>query len=428
MLKRIVLFVLFFTATSTLAIAGVQIKKSTFAVQENDIIQADLRSALNTHTGKTLVVWERYTIPSGHDQILGRLVDSSGKTLKSPFVLVADPTAFNPVLAYNPVQKEFLLVYDSGPYANLYGLRLNSKGKPIGSPFNITPISDPFQSLYAKIAFNPATKGYAIVYLQINTNGAENNALVGLLLDSKGKAKGRPVLIRESTEKGFYAEPSPLQLEYSPSGDRLFLLYRKNVSRQEGGGINYWLGRLDPLLRNVKRSNSSKINTNSVFFQTGDRGAYLAQFPDDSAYVFYVEDDGIKRRTLNSSGRVSGAPSPAFEGSLQNVQLYDPTVAVSTTTKESYGLLIAIEEGDFFTGDTQWGQFFDTQGNPVGDPVRLTETEPNTISHFGSLLFALPAKPTQKDHRFNWYGTIVLPLNEQTAKGGITNLKVKFSE
>ena len=328
---------------------------------------------------------------------------------------------------------EFLVVYQRNQTITLHsivGLRLDSDAKPIGNEFEIVPGAEDNQNHYPHIIFNPETNGYTLVW-QSTLNG-----LVAALLDESGKLDG-PIVILERPEFGgpeeYHVGRIIQDLAVIPSGNKLLILFRHRFSATKG---NYWLATLDPRLENISAADFAKINKKPVneFLDPNATNpkkkwtADLAVMQDGSALVFFADNRGVKRRKIDTDGKLSGKASKAFSGALNKKKdLFDPQVAFSTTSSGTVGLLIANqkESGLLANPATDWAQALDSKGRPIGDPVEVLKTDFFYYDQFGSLLIALPTKPTDTLFQFVWLQTLAFAPEGNLEEGSIVSLKLQ---
>ena len=116
--------------------------------------------AWNSTDNEYLVTWR------DDATLYGRRMNASGVFLGDAFVVnVPIGTAYD--IDYNPLDNEFLAVWDEGLYGTVYGLRLSPVGTPLGSAFEI-PRGDPDYSYVTPlIAFHSAGHTYLTTFQSI---------------------------------------------------------------------------------------------------------------------------------------------------------------------------------------------------------------------------------------------------------------------
>ncbi len=396
--KLFLMFLVFLMITSV-SFAQVKIKKSKLAAREPGFLHAFSQSALNTKTGQTLVVWERYA-SSTDCQVLGRLLNSKGTANKDTFTFF-DTLGANPSVTYNPVLDEFLLAYDDNPVwddnrtSNLFVQRLNRSGQNIGQPINVTGGLTVKPNYFSRVLFNPVTQGYFVVWIR-------DAKLVGALLTSQGSLSG-PVEDLSTS----YREP--VALGYVSSSSKVFVLAWW-FDADSGGNLDskasYYLAALDPELKNAKPNSFKKVNEKDI---TRGRSRFywassLAVLPGDTGVIVsYADSSSVKTRRFDINGKPKGHSFAAFEGSLRGAQLLNPTVSFWTNQEESVGLLVAVQDDDP-TGSpngesTSWGQFINATGKPAGSPFFI-ETTSLTETFIRCRLAALRGKTADTSARF----------------------------
>lgn len=427
------LSILFILALCAYLQAGSPVVKvtnqSTFS-RSNSWFPTFPHGAFNTDTGETLVVWEDGAVnndPSWDNgegiALYGRLINAQGKST-SKKIYVGGDVEQQPDVAYNPVTREYLVVFDrqcciaNRPYPNdsIHALRLDLHLIAIGKEFEIIPATKTDRMTNPQVIFNPETQGYSLIWEDWDRSesvGTQNSGIHVIQLDQSGKITGNRVSIAKNPGKsGFYDNSCcgrVLDVAMLLSAKRLLVVFRQ---RSSGDQVEYWLARIDPKLNKV---GAQKFAHYSVDPQGGpnyrSRGASLAVLADGSALVFYADDDGVKKRTISPKGELSRNDSFAFAAPLDTESLFDPTVGFSTTANGTTGLLIATQREYVDTAEGEqsgiaWAQVLDSKGLPVGKPTEVNQAPLDTVTHFGSLLMALPRGQSNTRFEFVWLQTL----------------------
>lgn len=123
-------------------------------------------------------------------------------------------------LVYNRHAHEYLLVWaQGGPYPGLYSRRVSRAGAPLGDSVRLTtPSATPY---YPMLAYNDVDHQYLLVWSDADGGAARYSDVVGLLLTEEGTAQGTAFPIR-ATDK--YERPTgvvynPVRHEYLVAWD-----------------------------------------------------------------------------------------------------------------------------------------------------------------------------------------------------------------
>ncbi|PWT89013.1 MAG: hypothetical protein C5B54_09615, partial [Acidobacteria bacterium] len=279
MRKQITLFILFFTLLAATTFGAIGLRKSTVAQPKKDLGVDFPQIATNTNTGDSLIIWLESTDNGG--QITGRFLNASGGPKAPAFKVFADYWIYDPAIAYNPVTNQYLVVFDDRPtYAerNTFGLLLDSTGKLLAEPINISLALKQNKNWNPRIVFNPKTAGYAVAWEHVPDDGTFE--LVAASISKDGKV-AHPVVIKQA--EGDFGPHSalgctPMDLQYhAPSGKLLVTYY----AVRPDGAEDYWLATLDPLLKGkVPASASAKLSKQPISpngnYYDGFEGASIA--------------------------------------------------------------------------------------------------------------------------------------------------------
>jgi hypothetical protein len=389
-------------ARSDAASPKILIKKKTDFWKVPNIFPFGLKSALNTDTGETLIVWQEAFVGTR-----GRILTPAGNSTTKQFSILVE--SYRCGVAYNPHTRSFLLVFKYG--GSIAGVRLDSNARKIGQIFEIVPDTSTSGNDDPHVIFNPQTNGYALIW-------DKTEGIAAALLDQSGKLTGSIVILKKNPgPNGFYDYDTRFTFDgrifdvaLSPPGNKLMVVFQQRFTADPpneccrlGGKADDWLATIDPLLRGVKPSNVVKINNKPIVLNSwGQWLASLAIPPLGSTAVFYADDTSVKQREINQHGKLLGI-SPAFIAPANNAPLHNPTVAFSTTSNGSVGLLIAHEWSLFGgTPTTAWARALDSKGRPVGNPVAVETLSLSGYIPMSSVLVALPRKPADKHFEFVW--------------------------
>lgn len=377
-------------------------KKSTF-LPADDSFWFHMKSALNTLTGETLVVWkEDIFVSEGAylgTQVTGRIISPKGNQTTKKIAIPPDGRLGHGV-THNPVRNEFLVVYTRN--GSISGQRFDSNAKAIGKEFEIVPATLENSNFRPFVIFNPVTNGYAVTW-------EREEGIAAALLDQSGRITGPFVIIKKNPDSnGYYdnwggqilaGSPRVLGFAFLPSGNKLLIVFQQRFSETNG---DYWLATLDPTLKNISPSNLARINQKTVDFtpepswivSRSGWGASLATLQDGSSLVYFGDKTSVKCRKIDLNGKLSSIAFPAFSGRLKNAHLIDPEVAFSTISTGTTGLLIATQS-DYQNRGIAWAQALNSKGRPIGIPLAVNAVE-RPDYHMGSELIALPRTASDK--------------------------------
>ena len=168
-------------------------KKSNLATTFDWVGFYHLKSALNTLTGETLVVWER----DYPNYVEGKILNSKGAATPQKLGYIPPDGRVGHGVAFNPTKQEFLVVYTTQELS-IAGRRFTTRGKPIGTEFKI--ISPDLQNVndHPRITFNPHTDGYAMVW-------DRTEGIAAVLLNQSGNVAGNMIIIKKNlSPNGYY--------------------------------------------------------------------------------------------------------------------------------------------------------------------------------------------------------------------------------
>jgi hypothetical protein len=398
-----------FVCTPLLA-QQVKTKKSTLAPKEQNTFHLLPVVALNTRTGQSLVAWEKAT--NNIYSIIGMLINSKGNPA-SGLIHLADSRAAHPTLVYNSERNEFLLGYDDNPtiqsvHSDIFVRRLNAQGNPIAAATKATSdtVSSAMANLQPKLAYNPKNDTYALVWIReiVNTNQLpdENNGLVGAILSGGSLAAGNISLFQRTLiENNLFLWPTPLDLAYQPTNEKLLLAFVQVLAGTNGSQANYTLGTLEPNLSNVSPTSFGPINTKPVGLSPQfSWGVQLAFLEDGTGFVYFVDSPNIKRRKLSNLGRLTGPAVAALRKPKNFTKLFFPSFDIVNGPSGPRGILLAVE-GPFSIGGaaTIWVQFLNAKGLTVGAPIKV-ETTIATETAVGTALVAIPQPANSSTYKF----------------------------
>lgn len=386
----LVLATCIYAASPTIAIKG----KSTIPSIKNGCY--NFHQAVDTTTGETLVTWDQ-----NGPLLLGAVINPRGKLIGKLFT-IGQGGNYGSSSAYNPVQQEYFVAYSPEKVGSIFAVRLDRYGKVIGKEITILKGINPPKpndlgdNSFPYLIFNPKTNGYIMIW-------EKTEGMAAALLDKNGKlTSATKIIMNNPGSNGFYDKDRTAigriqDVQWLASGKKLLVVFQQHFSDIE---IDDWLAEIDPLLKTppiVSKINTSPIVTAGAFWDTD---ASLGILPDDTACVFYADNQMVMERTIDNKGKFTSPPFPAFSGSI-DTQLTGPKVAFSTTSEGIVGLLVAYDAAFSPVIPTNgWAQVLNDHGRPVGK-AKMVDTFQNSVTT-GTLLFAIPRKPSDTLFQFIW--------------------------
>ena len=360
--------------------------------------------ALNTTTGETLVIWQEQ-----YNDVKGVIISPTGRVKTKPFYISssAEGLTSGSTVAYNPVTKEFLVVYSLFQGGSILATRLDSQGKAVGKEFTVIPVSSSHANAFPHVIYDLQTNGYVLVW-------ERTEGIAAALLDQSGKLTGSILIVKKNPgSNGYYDDQRTFDgrifdVEWLQPANKVLVVFQQRFTDQPppptgigapGGQADDWLATLSPKLKpfSITKINKTPISLNAW----GNWLASLSILQDGSAIVFYADDQSVKRRKIDQRGKLTGPPSQAFSGTT-NQPLHNPTAEFSTTSKGTVGLLMAYEIVPHGLATAYvWAQTLDPQGRPAGAAKavdRVIAAQATT-----SVLIALPRKPSDTLFPFLWF-------------------------
>lgn len=423
MKTKLILIVLLFSAIT--AFAQVQVQKSVVLnVNKNNSTYVP-QIATNTNTGESVVVWLGTHGENG--TVVGQLLDSHGHRKGALSVLAESVWVFDPAIAYNPISNEYLVMWVDRPTTGdryVFGLRLSSAGKLVEPAFKIfAPSKSPTANWYPRVTFNPRTGGYAAVWEYRPNNSSLDFELVGTSLSKEGKMNG-PLLVIKKASGDYRSHTAmgcaPMDIVYQPVSGKLLVAY---YAVRTDHNADYYLAALDPLLKSAPASASKKLNKAPILNELSGappyEGGSIATH-DNTNVVFFQDNDTLKRRNLSPQGIPTGTDLAAFNAPLDGTSFFAPKAVFSTTPAGTRGFLVALQQE---TSDViLWGQPLDSNGAPVGSPVKLYTPPPSGGINGHALSFFLN-NTTAPTFPFQWVGAISQPSGQ-----GVSELKLTVTQ
>jgi hypothetical protein len=352
--------------------------------------------ALNSKTGNTLVVWER-RVGQGHS-ILAKLLNDQGKRASAVFTLVNNQNISHPSVAYNPDRDECLLTFDNNAnllleQTNIFALRLNAKGRAIGTASVLTTdsVSSTMANFLPLVTYNHKTSRYVVVWIrEVTANvGPGTDGLVAAQIDAETvKPLADPVVMRLTTveQSGSTISlliPIPLDLKVQPTSGKIMVGFIQKITGTNGESANYFFGGVASDLSNSKdfpftQVNSSPVNVTdnfvwSIRFDFGSNGRGL---------LVFVDSTKIRLRKISGGGTVTGPIRSAFKKPKSSTKFFFPNIVITKGSHGTRAFLIAVQDAFDEGGEaTIWSQVLDGAGLRLGPPVKIVETNTKTAVH-----------------------------------------------
>jgi hypothetical protein len=178
--------------------------------------------ACNSWSNEFLVVWEAI-VNVTNGILAGRVSTNIPLPAAVPVVLESDKTNFQPCVAFNSAAGEYLVVYTrmySGTDYDIYALRLNGDGAPVGPPLVLDYTSALQQ--HPAVAYNPARNEYLVAY-ERHTDAATREIVVQRL-----DAYGGLITQRVAAGDSGVMRTRP-DVAYNEARDEYLLAYTRGV-------------------------------------------------------------------------------------------------------------------------------------------------------------------------------------------------------
>jgi hypothetical protein len=190
--------------------------------------QVDPSASFSPVVGHFMVVWADNHWGNGTEwDIYGRTVDRMGTAVSPYFAIGWENTnhRHHPVIAYNSVADEYLVVYEyeySVTDHDLRARRVTSDGNLIGGEMSLTYFNE--DDHHPDLCYNPITNQYLVVWQHWEGDQEfGNNDLYGLLLN----ANGTPVTESFEVSHGAVNESAP-SITYISSQNQYLVVWTDN--------------------------------------------------------------------------------------------------------------------------------------------------------------------------------------------------------
>jgi len=328
----------------------------------------------NEVTGLSLCTWEKH--PGNHPghETLSRKITAGGKPKGKTNVLISSTNTYEPSLIYNRNRNEFALAYADevgGQLHAIYIRALDSTGRRKGNAVKVSTDSGPgFVNQHPRFAYDAVNRVYVVFWTRSSTmpggGSIPGEGIYAAILDEAFTTITGPVLILGPlTDPALPKFPDILDVAIGPS-EKILIGYSVFLSTNPSKN-NYFVASL-----NEDLSGLSIARLNGTPVRTIIPDLHFASLPTN-LLVFYVDTNGIRKKTISATGSPSGKRTAAFGAPLQKRKLLLPVIAtVQNPQGPVAAIFIAMEDPGQLAGNgTIWGQTLDETGNPLGTPFVL---------------------------------------------------------
>jgi hypothetical protein len=315
---------------------AISVDRTVLVPRQAGTFTANVHAALNSRTTNTLVTWEQYPGTHAGHSIWGMLLSGNGTPAGTAFQIVAGPNTYLPRLVYNPDADQFLLVYSNETSPNgrfeVLAQTLGANGDRIGPPVRVSLANDVpknFSNYVQGLLYDPATKGYIIVWWHYRVGNAFNSeeGVYGAVLNSNLSVRQSPVRLIQFQRNGdqILGPYVTDMILHSPS--KKLMLSGYTISSTPGFFFQYFAAKADPTLQ-VPQITLTKLKDElssgaapHVDFMLTQSNQLAAQF---------VEGDGLKTRKIDSAGAPTGPVTFLMNDPARTVPLEFPDSALSS--------------------------------------------------------------------------------------------------
>jgi hypothetical protein len=394
-MKRTLLSFFFILCIVGPAIA-VEVERITLVPRQSLVFVGNVRQALNTTTGSSLVIWDRNNgSPEGHS-VWSRLIDADGTPTGSTRQLVKGRNAQSADIAYSDASNQFLLVYANETNGEgrfeIFAQKINSIGKKLGKPKKISPASDRGERIHnysPRIIYDADTQGFLILWIRyaVAQGVGIQDGLYGTVLNTDLTVRQAPVFMAplEGDFTGVRG-PNISDLGFHPTNGKV-LMTGWTQTTDIGFSFQYFLSRFDPdLSPPLLLSKNLKPGPSIGAAPYAD----LAFLPGNKSQGLFVEGTGVRRRKINAKGAPSGGHSLFFTGAIQTAPLEFPVSALATDGGRAETGVVAIDDSSTGAGSL-WFQTAGGAGSALGTPFQL---QTNLQITQRPAIFAPPNQPS----------------------------------
>ena len=370
---------------------SVSVDRIVLVKREPDVYIRNVSARLNTKTGQTLVVFEMHPGGSDGHSVWGQLLQPDGKPAGNRFLII--PPKTNPIaprVVYDPDTNQFVLVYvkrKQGEFAEVYAIRLKPNGRKKGNAVLISPPHNPAFSIFnfrPFIFYDSENKNY-VVFFERFTEGtpdpADPKGIYGAILSSDLSIRKQPAFVEDlETGPGLTFGPFISDVViHAPTGK---LLLSQTLDTPVTFTSECFVALVD---RNLQTP--ATIKTLSKGLSNAQCSADLIQVQGGQTIALFSQDDGTKKRKINSGGDPAGPSGKFFAEPVRSTTLgiIGSAFASSNALKEIAVLGFVsseIEEAQF------WLQLANAKGKSVGPAI---EIESGVDCRLGGTISALPA-------------------------------------
>ncbi len=288
--------------------------------------------AVNTSNGEYLVVWEYEYSPTDHD-ILARRLSSDGTLIGNEFVIAnLTNNESSPAITFNPFYNEYLVVWKQFTgseeffQGDILAQRINADGTKNGSSFVIT--DQAYDEGAPAVAYNSVNAEYLVVWESqplddYNITGqrvASNGGLLGsdILISNWSYNQRRPKAAYNSQDNQYLVVWEDHHLGGAPEGDIYGQLINNNGSLLGSNFPISWDG------------TNSRLNPSVAYSKTGNEylvvWEYVYSVTDHDIYIRRVKKDGSlieNEISFSASGSYEGYPALSSDGGLNYLLVWE---------------------------------------------------------------------------------------------------------
>src|SRR5262249_11911683 len=183
-------------------------------------------------------------------------------------------------------------------------------------------ISSTLVNYLPRLIFNPSKSNYNLIWIREIMNISQsgpNNGMVGIVITPSATLGGPITFIRQTVlDNGALLEPVLLDGLVHPTTSKLEIGLVQAIPGTSSGQVNYFLAIFNPDYTGITDSSFSKVNT-APFNVTGFVWGLKMSFQSTgTGFLVYIDNANVKRRKLNSLGKLGGPSVPAFHPPKSN--------------------------------------------------------------------------------------------------------------
>jgi len=332
----------------------------TVEVTEDYATRKNPDVAYDRVNNRYLMVYERGIVEYLYSEIWGRFISADG-ILGPEFRISEDERCLAPKVAYNPVNKTFLVTwayesYDEGLL--IYAQILNNEGEPYGNKGNFAVCPETVNGqYYPAVTANTSTGDYLIAWEEQVDESNLKREIYGQLLDKEGNRISERLVLVSMPD---YQESQVLA--YSSAGNQYLLVFRDTT--------DYICSDIKGILFD---SAGEPVSEAVLPIAVGEAEQYAHALAVDANGRFlvlweeYLADEGVYNifgRFINYDGTLAGDAFRVYQS--ENNQ-YAPSAVFNT---DGY-FLVAWHDGL----NKLYARYFTAEGSGLGEAVPIGPQE-----------------------------------------------------